>query len=348
MDIAKRISLHVVASNHSAVVSALADSLDSQTSRDWQMIVVDNASNDGLAEMLKSAFSGVIALRNFKNQGYARAHNQAMTFALSRWEDGEGADRVIGIVQPEILFASDALEKIGRAFKEDPDVACVAPKIRRANVVTGFDGEAREIGETDVLESVGLVMKKSRRWFEQGAGEKDEGQFDEAPEPFGPPSACFFFRASAMQALAIDGEWMDQDLPEGQEIADLFWRARLLGMRVRIVPDAIVWRQPVSTAPTRGFARLAYAYTRAGRRAWLSRAYPLLIQTKNDTVLNRILHFPWLFARRIGRFFSCLVNPPKILLIVKTCGSWAAMRNKRQSLWKRVTVKSKDVRRRFE
>ncbi len=56
-----------------------------QTFRDFQIIVVDNASTDGVTDFLRAHYPEVIVLRNGKNVGFARAHNQGIELARSLW-----------------------------------------------------------------------------------------------------------------------------------------------------------------------------------------------------------------------------------------------------------------------
>ncbi|MBY0229939.1 MAG: glycosyltransferase family 2 protein, partial [Gemmataceae bacterium] len=50
-----------------------------------EVLVVDNASTDGAAEMVQREFPRVVLIRNGGNAGYARACNQAAERARGRW-----------------------------------------------------------------------------------------------------------------------------------------------------------------------------------------------------------------------------------------------------------------------
>lgn len=52
---------------------------------DFEVIVIDNASSDGSAEMVKAEFPPVILIENTKNRGFAAANNQGVKIARGRY-----------------------------------------------------------------------------------------------------------------------------------------------------------------------------------------------------------------------------------------------------------------------
>ncbi|MFA5995436.1 MAG: glycosyltransferase family 2 protein [Patescibacteria group bacterium] len=68
---------------------------------DFEVIVVDNASNDGSADMVAKEFSQVQLVRNLKNRGFAAANNQVIKLAKGEY----------------ILFLNDDTEITSNIFK---------------------------------------------------------------------------------------------------------------------------------------------------------------------------------------------------------------------------------------
>jgi GT2 family glycosyltransferase len=84
---ASDLSVVIVAYRARSVVLACLDTLVSSGGLDGleaEVIVVDNASDDGTAEMVRSHFPGVRLIANAENAGFARANNQGLRVATGR------------------------------------------------------------------------------------------------------------------------------------------------------------------------------------------------------------------------------------------------------------------------
>ena len=87
---------------------------------DGEVIVVDNASDDGSVEMLRQKFPGVGLIVNDRNVGFAAANNIALK--VSR-----GAN--ILFINPDTVVQEDTLRVMMRFFKENPDVGLAGCKV---------------------------------------------------------------------------------------------------------------------------------------------------------------------------------------------------------------------------
>ncbi len=336
MDQAKRVVIDIVTWNALAYLPDLFASLDTFTERDHTITIIDNASNDGTVKWLNEQRPDVTVLRNFRNQGFGRAHDQAIAMALTRWPEADWAHRYVLVANPDLEFAADALSRLVAAMEADPELAACAPKILRAVVSSVGDDGRRETEQTDVLDAVGLAITKSRRVIRRGAGEKDAGQYDAQIDIFGATGDCALFRASALASAKLGGEVYDAAFQDGFEDADLAWRMRRLGMRTSLVPDALVWRhRPVGTAKRpRISARGSFLLTR--NRIWMA--------WKNDEFGNRLLHAPWLWPLGLLRLLSLPFRPSVLKGTFAAFGGWSAMHAKRAELAKRAKVSGPDMR----
>lgn len=80
----------------------------------YEVIVVDNASSDGSAAMVKYVFPQVILIENTENKGFAAANNQGMRIAKGRY---------ILLLNPDTLVLDGAIQKTVAYADSRPDVA---------------------------------------------------------------------------------------------------------------------------------------------------------------------------------------------------------------------------------
>jgi len=81
---------------------------------DFEVIVIDNGSDDGSATMVSTYFPQVKLVRNAGNAGYVRANNQGITASIGRYILLLNADTVIGVNSLQTLTAYlDAHPRVG-------------------------------------------------------------------------------------------------------------------------------------------------------------------------------------------------------------------------------------------
>jgi GT2 family glycosyltransferase len=76
---------------------------------DVEVIVVDNASSDGSAEMVQTEFPQVILLRNSENRGFAAANNQAIRIASGRYYLLLNSDTIVhgNVLSRSVVYMDD-------------------------------------------------------------------------------------------------------------------------------------------------------------------------------------------------------------------------------------------------
>jgi GT2 family glycosyltransferase len=79
------ISIIIVNFNTLGLLRDCLNSVMQTEGRACEMIVVDNASADGSADMVEGEFRGVLLVRNSQNAGFAKANNQGIRLARGRY-----------------------------------------------------------------------------------------------------------------------------------------------------------------------------------------------------------------------------------------------------------------------
>jgi GT2 family glycosyltransferase len=94
------------------------------TSVPFEVIVVDNASQDGSVEMVRSAFPQAILLANPTNRGFAAANNQGMEVAQGRY---------VLLLNSDTLVLDGAIDKMVGFAAAHPEAAAVACRALNAD-----------------------------------------------------------------------------------------------------------------------------------------------------------------------------------------------------------------------
>jgi GT2 family glycosyltransferase len=193
------------------------NALRRQTYQDFEVILVDNGSNDGSQIFVQTHFPEVRLLELAQNQGFTGACNA-------------GAERAIGDIV--ILLNNDTeadsgwLEAVVDAFKRHPDVGIVASKILL------FD-------QRDQFHAAGDYYRLNGIPGNRGVWQKDSGQYETETTTFGACAA-----ASAYRRLLLDEiGFLDDDFFFSCEDVDISWRAQLAGWQVLYVPTAVVYHK---------------------------------------------------------------------------------------------------------
>lgn len=87
----------------------------------FEVVVVDNASADGAADMVAAEFPGVTLVRNRENRGFSKANNQAAALARGRY---------FFFLNNDTVVPPDTLRKFLEFAEANPSVGMVGPRLR--------------------------------------------------------------------------------------------------------------------------------------------------------------------------------------------------------------------------
>jgi GT2 family glycosyltransferase len=273
-----RVTAIVVSWNAAAQLPGCLDALDAQDHPDLEVVVVDNASEDGSAAVLAEAAATsrrhpLRVVENATNRGFAGAINDGLAVT--------DADAVL-FCNVDISAAPDLVSRCVAALAADPRRGSIQPKLRR---------EVRAPDGRPVLDTTGHVLTTARLVRNRGEGEIDDGGHDVPGEVFGVSGALALHR----RAMLDDVAWRDaggarehltEDLFAYFDDVELDWRARLRGWTAWYEPAAVGTHERGGAGPRRtatvealNFAnRLLVLATCDDRRA-RRRHLPLVVAT---------------------------------------------------------------------
>jgi GT2 family glycosyltransferase len=95
-------------------------SVVTQTRVPHQIIVVDNASSDASAAMVRGEFPDVMLIANPDNRGFAGANNQGLRVATGR---------TVLLLNPDTIVLDGAIDRMMAWLDRNPDVGCVGCQV---------------------------------------------------------------------------------------------------------------------------------------------------------------------------------------------------------------------------
>jgi GT2 family glycosyltransferase len=210
-----KVAVNIVTFNSAADIAACLESLRRQTFADFEIHILDNASSDETLKIIEPFDVAYIA-RSPVNTGFCKAHNEL----ARRFPSG-----YVLFLNPDAVLSPSFIEHLVRALDARSDAASASGKLVR------MDGKT--------IDSTGIIMLREQRHLDRGADQPDVGQFEQPEEIFGPSGAAAMYRRSALDDVAVDGQYFDEDFFAYREDADLAWRCRLLGWTSIYVPAAV-------------------------------------------------------------------------------------------------------------
>ena len=180
--------------------------------------VVDNASTDGTAELLRTRYPWVRVLPNRDNQGFAGGCNLALREVSTPY-----AVLLNNDARPE----PDWLDALLAAF--EPAVAADVAAVTARVLLAGGATPGR-------INNAGNVVRSDGYAYDRGLGASNGPPYDVPADVFGFCGASAALRMTALRQVGLFAD----DFFLYYEDTDLSWRLRLAGWRVRYEPAAVV------------------------------------------------------------------------------------------------------------
>jgi N-acetylglucosaminyl-diphospho-decaprenol L-rhamnosyltransferase len=186
---------------------------------DYEVWVVDNASRDGSAAMVREAFPRAQVIVNNENLGFARANNQALEKCSGRY---------MLLLNSDAYLTNGAVDALVQALEAD-----FRAGIAGARLVCPDGRAQRSYGRLpSLLGEVGSLLGLDK--WKQGRGEKGEGR--RVKEVGMVSGACILVRRAMLDEIGL----LDERFFMFSEEVDLCKRASMAGWKVVHVAGAIV------------------------------------------------------------------------------------------------------------
>ncbi len=210
-----RVSVIILNWNGRHFLERCLQSLLAQTFQDFEVVLVDNGSEDGSVPFLKKHYPQVRLIANQENQGFAAANNQAV-----RATDSE----FVATLNNDTEVEPNWLEELVRAADTaDNRTGAYASKM----LFTYRPG---------MIQSAGIALDRAGIAWDWRGGEEDDPTEQEIVEVFGASAGAALYRRSMLEEIGLFDEVFFAYL----EDVDLAWRAQWAGWKALFVPTARV------------------------------------------------------------------------------------------------------------
>jgi GT2 family glycosyltransferase len=251
---------------------------------EFEVIVVDNASRDGSADAIESSFPQVRLLRSERNLGFAAANNLAA---------GEARGRYLLLLNPDTIVRAGTLAAVLRLAERQPEARIYGGRTLFADGTlnpTSCWGRPTIWSVFCRASGLAVLFRGSRLFDPESLGPWDRGSEREVDIVTG----CFLLIPLAFwQRL---GGFDASFFMYGEEV-DLCLRARRLGARPRITPEATLVHHGGASEPILAdkLVRVLGARARLMRVHWSRPAASVGVHLSALGCGNR-----WLMGRLLG------------------------------------------------
>lgn len=253
------------------------------------VLYIDNASTDGSADYVRQTFPVVRIVANADNRGYAGGHNNGLRTI---------ADTEIAVLlNPDVVVAPDFVAELLRGFS-DARVAAVAPLLLR-NEELGIRNKGKG---GDIVDSFGTILTPSLRavnQYEYVSFSSLISHSSSLAAPWGFTGAAVALRRTALDDVALNGQFFDEDLFAYREDVDLSWR--LQNRRWRIIGAA--------TARGTHVRAVKKGEPKSSRVAQLSWRNYFLVLVKSVPARDLAVHTVPIVVEGLVRFLKLVVTP---------------------------------------
>ncbi|MCL6646711.1 MAG: glycosyltransferase family 2 protein [Chloroflexi bacterium] len=207
--------------NGLAYLPTCLQALAAQSWRDFETILVDDASTDASVAYVAAHFPWVRILRRRRNGHFCQAVNTGI--AAARGE-------TIVLLNSDTEAEPGWLAALLSGLAAHPEAGIAASKLLL------FD-------RRQILHSAGDFLRSDGRPGNRGVWEEDHGQYDQAVWVFSACAGAAAYRRAMLEEIGL----FDEDFVAYCEDVDLAFRAQLAGWRCLFVPTARVYHHLSAT-----------------------------------------------------------------------------------------------------
>ncbi len=299
------VSIIVVNYNGKRHLETCINSLQNIAYPRYEILLVDNASNDDSVDFVRNNFPQVKIIKNKANLGYAEANNIGAK---------ESKGKYLVFLNNDIKAEPNFLNELITEMEKDSSIGMCQGKVFLMDNPKNLDSIGTYFTSAGFLRHIGLK-------------EEDRGQYDQKREIFSPKGVCIVINRNLFEKI----EGFDNDFFVYFEESDLAWKVWLAGYRVLYIPQSVIYHKVAATSLTFPFFFIQY-------HSYKNRMCSLV---KNLEFKNLLLFLPFHFLLCFGLILVslCCLEYKQANTILKAIG-WN-IRHLKLTLRKRRFVQSR-------
>ena len=229
---------------------------------EFEIILADNASDDGSVEWVRKHYPEVNIATFDQNYGYCGGNNRG-----ARHAEGD----ILVFLNNDVKVEPEWLTHLDRCFTQYPEAAAIQPKIRSFSNPKKFEYAGAAGG---FLDKYGYPFCRGRIF---DTLETDRGQYDYSTEILWASGAALAIKRSVFEQAG----GFDEDFEFHMEEIDLCWRLWNSGHTVRYCPESLVYHLGGGSLPMGSARKVYYNYRNNLTMIW-----------KNCSTQSLIWRFP--------------------------------------------------------
>lgn len=256
--------------NGKKFLNTCLDSLKSQTESSFEIIIIDNASEDGSVDIIKEGYAEFFGDRLKvsvldKNYGFSRAVNEGIKLSCSPYV---------------ILLNNDT--QADKYFVEN-----LIKGIRKSKKIFSCSAKMVQFNHRDKIDSAGDYYTIIGCTFTKGYG-KSPDNYNKREEIFSACGGAAIYRKKIFDEIG----YFDEDHFAYLEDVDVGYRAKIYGYKNVFIPDALVYHVGSGSSGSR--------YNDFKVR--LAARNNVYLNYKNMPPLQLIINYPFIVAGKILKF----------------------------------------------
>ncbi len=331
-----KVSVNIVVYNGARYIRHCLSALKKQDYGYFEVNILDNKSTDETAMIIKREFPEFRLIKNNVNLG-----------PWVGWEllykQTEG--KYIIFLSVDVILVEDFITRAVETLESDLKIGGVQAKIYAWN----FTADGTPL-LTNILDTTGFQIFRTRRIINRGHGEIDRGQYDRSPnkgrsEIFATEGAVPVFRRSAIDDTLLEEHIIDPEYYWYGEDLDFAWRMRNYGWKHVYDPSVVAYhnRSTTKKAAKHWYDHFSMISQRSQlpiekrRLEWLNVRFTII---KNDNIISLVKDLPFILARELAVFiYGVLIEPMRLTVIIRFFKLLPVMIRRRKIVQKKANAR---------